>query len=115
MGTYLPGRKRSRHLSGRGGRRTGGRDDRRVEGRVAPLGGQAHQVFANLATALASAGAGFKDIAKITIFLTDPRYRDPLREIQAQYLSAALPASTLLVVAALADPEYLIEIEAVAV
>ena len=77
--------------------------------------GQAHQVFASLATALASAGAGFKDIAKITIFLTDPRYRDPLREVQAQYLSAALPASTLLVVAALADPEYLIEIEAVAV
>ena len=54
-------------------------------------------------------------MAKITIFLTDPRYRDPLRDIQAKYLSAGLPASTLLVVAALADPEYLIEIEAVAV
>ena len=62
-----------------------------------------------------AAGAGFQDVAKITIFLTDPRYRDPLRDIQAQYLSAGLPASTLLVVAALADPEYLIEIEAVAV
>jgi enamine deaminase RidA (YjgF/YER057c/UK114 family) len=77
--------------------------------------GQAHRVFANLEKALGAAGAGFKDLAKITIFVTDPRYRAPLREIQAQYLSAALPASTLLVVAALADPEYLIEIEAVAV
>src|SRR3954464_1144183 len=57
--------------------------------------GQAHQVFANLAKALASAGAGFQDLAKITIFVTDPRSRDPLREIQAQYLSAGLPASTL--------------------
>jgi len=77
--------------------------------------GQAHQVFANLEKALAAAGAGFQDFAKITILLTDPRYRDPLREIQGQYLSGGLPASTLLVVAALADPEYLIEIEAVAV
>jgi len=77
--------------------------------------GQAHQVFANLQKALAAAGGTLKDLAKITVYVTDPRYRDPLREVQAQYLAAALPASTLLVVAALADPDYLIEIDAVAV
>jgi len=77
--------------------------------------GQAHQVFANLQKALAAAGGSLKDLAKIAIYVTDPRYRDPLREVQEQYLAGALPASTLLVVAALADPDYLIEIDAVAV
>jgi enamine deaminase RidA (YjgF/YER057c/UK114 family) len=77
--------------------------------------GQAHQVFANLQKALAAAGGTLKDLAKITVYVTDPRYRDPLREVQDQYLAGALPASTLLVVAALADPDYLIEIDAVAV
>ena len=77
--------------------------------------GQAHQVFGNLQKALAAAGGSLKDLAKITIYVTDPRYRDPLREVQDQYLAGALPASTLLVVAALADPDYLIEIDAVAV
>jgi enamine deaminase RidA (YjgF/YER057c/UK114 family) len=95
-----------------------GQVSRNEQGEIVAPGdfrGQAHQVFANLEKALAAAGAGFKDVAKITILLTDPRYREPLREIQGQYLSAGLPASTLLVVAALADSEYLIEIEAVAV
>src|SRR5262249_30814315 len=77
--------------------------------------GQAHQVFGNLQKALAAAGGSLKDLAKITVYVTDPRYRDPLREVQDQYLSGALPASTLLVVAAMAEPDYLIEIVAVAV
>jgi enamine deaminase RidA (YjgF/YER057c/UK114 family) len=91
------------------------RDERGAIVAAGDFRGQAHQVFANLERALASAGAGFKDVVKITVFLTDARYRDTLREVQPQYLGAALPASTQLVVAAWADPEYLIEIEAVAV
>jgi enamine deaminase RidA (YjgF/YER057c/UK114 family) len=75
---------------------------------------QAQQVFGNLRRALASAGADFQHLVKITIYVTDARFRDPLREINRQLLPTAQPVSTLLVVAALARPEYLIEIDAVA-
>jgi enamine deaminase RidA (YjgF/YER057c/UK114 family) len=77
---------------------------------------QANQVFENLAKALASAGAGFGDLVKTTIYVTDPRYREALRDVRSKYLgNTPLPASTLVVVAGLAQPEYLLEIEAVAV
>jgi enamine deaminase RidA (YjgF/YER057c/UK114 family) len=53
-------------------------------------------------------------LVKISIYVTDARYRDPLREINRRYLPVDKPVSTLLVVAALAQPEYLIEIDAIA-
>lgn len=76
---------------------------------------QATQVFENLKKALAAAGADFDKLVKITVYLTDPRYRESLMEVRAQYLRGALPASTLVIVAGLAQPEYLLEIEGIAV
>ena len=77
---------------------------------------QANQVFENLRKALAAAGAGFGDLVKTTVYVTDPRYREALRDVRNRYLdNNALPTSTLIVVAGLALPEYLLEIEAVAV
>jgi enamine deaminase RidA (YjgF/YER057c/UK114 family) len=75
---------------------------------------QAAQVFDNLSAALASVGASLGALVKITIYITDSRFRDPLREINRRYLPTDQPTSTLLVVAGLARPEYLIEIDAVA-
>ena len=77
---------------------------------------QANQVFENLGKALAAAGAGFGDLVKTTVYVTDPRYREALRDVRSKFLgSTPPPASTLVVVAGLALPEYLLEIEAVAV
>ena len=77
---------------------------------------QTTQVFENLRKALAAAGAGFGDLVKTTVYITDPRYREALRDVRNRYLDGnALPTSTLIVVAGLALPEYLLEIEAVAV
>jgi 2-iminobutanoate/2-iminopropanoate deaminase len=76
---------------------------------------QAAQVMANLEKALAAAGAGLEHLVRITIYVTDARYRDHMRDVTRQYLGGALPASTLLVVAALARPEYLLEIDGIAV
>lgn len=76
---------------------------------------QAAQVMANLQKALAAAGAGLEHLVRITIYVTDARYRDELREVQREYLAGHLPASTLLVVAGLARPDFLLEIDAVAV
>jgi enamine deaminase RidA (YjgF/YER057c/UK114 family) len=76
---------------------------------------QTTQVFENLKHALAAGGAGFEHLTQLRVYLTDPRYRDALRDVRARYLGATVPASTLLIVAGLADPDYLIEIDAVAV
>jgi enamine deaminase RidA (YjgF/YER057c/UK114 family) len=76
---------------------------------------QTEQVFANLRRALASVGASFADVVKTTTFITDAKQIAALREVRGRYLnSAQLPASTLVVVTALARPELLVEIEAVA-
>jgi enamine deaminase RidA (YjgF/YER057c/UK114 family) len=76
---------------------------------------QAEQVIANLRTALNAAGAGLEHLVRITIYMTDPRYRDVMRDVTCRHFGAALPASTLLVVSALARPECLLEIDAIAV
>src|SRR5262249_39074696 len=66
---------------------------------------QATQVHENIKAALAAAGADFGNLVKITTYLTDPRYRDLLRDIRSKYMvSSALPASTMVMVAGLAQP-----------
>lgn len=75
---------------------------------------QAVQVFENLKRCLAAVGLDLTKLVKLSIYVTDARFRDPLREINRRYVPSDKPVSTLLVVAALARPEYLIEIDAVA-
>ena len=77
---------------------------------------QAERVFANLRIALASAGATFSDVVKTTTFVTDVSNAAALREIRGKYLDPARPpANSLIGVGALARPDILLEIEAVAV
>ena len=54
------------------------------------------------------------DVVKLTFFLTDVRYRPDLVPIREEFFGPKLPASTLITTPALAHPDYLIEIEAVA-
>ncbi len=75
---------------------------------------QAAQAFANIVAMLAAAGMGPADLVKMTIFLTDERSIPVMRTAREKVLGGARPASTLLVVKALASPEFLIEVEAVA-
>lgn len=77
---------------------------------------QANQVFRNLQHALESVGGSTADLIKTTTFVTDAKHVPALRDIRARYLAKAQPpANTLVVVAGLARPELLIEIEGVAV
>ena len=78
------------------------------------LSEQADQVYANLSAILASQGAGLTDVVKTTTFLTAGVDPSPLRG-RPRFPDHALPASTAVVVTALADPEWLIEVEAIAV
>jgi enamine deaminase RidA (YjgF/YER057c/UK114 family) len=78
---------------------------------------QAIQVFENLKIALASVGATFENVVKTNTYLTNAPVQLPqLREIRDMYLNkAAPPTSTTVQVAALANPAYLIEVEAIAI
>ena len=87
------------------------------EGRTVARGdiaGQTRQVFANIAAVLAESGATLDDVIKISIFPTDIRFRDTINQIRTEVFKAPYPASTQVAVAALADPDWLVEIEAVA-
>jgi reactive intermediate/imine deaminase len=76
---------------------------------------QAEQVFKNLQAALAAAGATFKDVVKINIYLTDMDQAPAVRELRSRYLGESAPASTLVQVVRLARPELMIEVEVIAV
>jgi enamine deaminase RidA (YjgF/YER057c/UK114 family) len=77
---------------------------------------QAEQVYRNLQRALASVNGSLDDVVKTTTFITDSKNLAALREVRTKYLdSKRAPANTLLIVAGLARPELLLEIEAVAV
>ncbi len=79
-------------------------------------GAQARQVFANLGRCLAAAGAGFRDVVQLTYFLTDIAYLDAIHHARDEFVdTSAPPAGSLVQVAALVRPEFLLEVEALAI
>ena len=76
---------------------------------------QAEQVFKNLQSALAAAGASFEDVVKSNTYLTRRDDLAKLREVRSRYFIGEPPASTLVFVSGLAMEEFLIEVEAIAV
>ena len=76
---------------------------------------QVEQVWKNIAQVLKSGGMTYADVVKVNVFLTDSRFIAPYRTVRDRFFPAApYPASTLLVVAGLADPGMLVEVEVVA-
>ncbi|HUL04759.1 MAG TPA: RidA family protein [Candidatus Acidoferrum sp.] len=75
---------------------------------------QAKQCWANINAILAAAGMGAEDLVKANIFVTNADTVAASRKIRDEALKGAEPASTFLVVAALAHPDLVVEIEAVA-
>jgi enamine deaminase RidA (YjgF/YER057c/UK114 family) len=76
---------------------------------------QAERAMANIDLLLREAGSSLRDIVKVTTYLVDPRYREPVYRVMGRWLKGVYPVSTGLVVSALARPEWLVEIDAIAV
>ena len=76
---------------------------------------QTRQVFANLDVALKAAGASFSDVVKTNYYLLDASQVQVIRDVRSQYFTKELPASTLVQVSRLANPDLLVEIEVIAV
>ena len=96
-----------------------GQTSRGPDGKVIGLDNataQARQTYENLRTAIESVGGTFANIVKVTIFITSEAYLPAARAVQNEcWGDAPTPASSMVIVRALAQPEYLIEIEAFAV
>ena len=95
------------HISGQ----VGVRPDGTVEQGFAA---QAERAWDNLLTILAAAGMGPADLVKVNVYLTRAGDVVDSRRIRDAKLAGAAPASTLAVVAALASPQWMFEVEAVA-
>ena len=76
---------------------------------------QTEQAMQNIQQLLSEAGANLQHICKITIYLTDPRFREPVYRTIGRWLKGVFPVSTGIVVAALARPEWLVEVDVIAV
>jgi len=81
------------------------------------LAAQARQVFANMGRALAAAGARPDQVAKITIYVVghQPEFLPVIEEARQTLFGEHKPADTIVGVATLSQPGYLIEVDAFAV
>ena len=82
---------------------------------VGDAGAQTEQAMSNIKQLLSEAGGALEHICKITIYLTDPRYRETVYVTVGRWLKGVYPVSTGIVVAGLARPEWLVEIDVLAV
>jgi enamine deaminase RidA (YjgF/YER057c/UK114 family) len=76
---------------------------------------QAEQAMTNIKQLLTEAGADLEHICKVTIYLTDPRFRESVYRVIGRWLKGVHPVSTGIVVAGLARPEWLVEVDVFAV
>ena len=89
-----------------------------VQGRLVGKGdfeAQARQTYANLRNILQEAGGDLKNIVKMTTILTHYANIESLRKIRNEFFGEIMPPNTLLIIESLAMPDFMIEVEAIAV
>ena len=85
-----------------------------LDGNIVGIGdaaAQAENAMACTKILLEEAGSKLEDICKITIYITDRAYREPVYRVVGKWLKGVYPVSTGLIVNGLAKPEYLMEID----
>jgi 2-iminobutanoate/2-iminopropanoate deaminase len=106
-GVEIPANARVLYLAGQIGNARDGTMPADVEG-------QADQCWKNIKAVLAAAGMGVEHLVKCTHFLTRAEDVAAYGKVRSRHLGEARPASTLLVISALARPGMLVEVEAIA-
>ncbi len=76
---------------------------------------QTEQAMANIDMLLREAGSEMSHLVKLTIYIVDPRYREAVYRTIGRWTKGVHPISTGIVVSALARPEWLVEVDAIAV
>lgn len=86
-----------------------------VDGRVpADVEGQASLCFEAIAAILAEAGMGLRDLVRLNAYVTAREHLAGYMRVRDRFVADPPPASTLMIVAGFARPDFLVEIEAVA-
>ncbi len=80
----------------------------------ATAAGQTEVAFDNIAAILAEAGLGLEHVVRINTFVTAREHLKPYMDVRNARFAAPFPASTLMIVAGFARPEFVVEIEVVA-
>ncbi len=106
-GIEMPAKARWLYISGQIGTAADGTPAQGIEAQV-------DRAWQNLKSVLASAGMSVDDLVKVTAFLTREGDVEAYRKTRLKHMGAARPASTLLIVKGLADPRWLVEVEAIA-
>jgi 2-iminobutanoate/2-iminopropanoate deaminase len=76
---------------------------------------QARAVFGAVKALVEAGGGTLQSVVKITTYVTDVRFRQDFRTVRDEFFGARGPASTMVEVRSLSHPDYLIEVEAIAV
>ena len=75
--------------------------------------GQTRQALENMRRVVEEAGGNMRDVAKTTVFVVNLDTRGPVGKVRKEFFGDDPPANTFLVVSSLANPEFLVEIEAI--
>ena len=89
-----------------------------IDGKIVGVGdmvAQAHQVFSNIERVLKEAGSSFRDVVKITCYVSDMRYYADYSKVRAEIFPNADIASATVISPGFVNPDALIEIETIAV
>jgi enamine deaminase RidA (YjgF/YER057c/UK114 family) len=91
---------------------------RRADGSIAGVGdieAQTRQVCENVKAAVEQAGGTMDDICRVDVYVRNMEHFDLIHKVRREYFKAPAPASTMVEVTKMTSPEYLIEINAIAV
>ena len=91
---------------------------RRPDGSIAGIGDiteQTRQVCENIKAAVEAAGGTLDDVCRVDVYVRNMEHFEAIHKVRSQYFKSPLPASTMVEVTKMVSPEYLIEINAIAV
>jgi reactive intermediate/imine deaminase len=95
-----------------------GMTSRRADGTIAGVGDievQTRQVCENLKAAVEAAGGAMDDIVRVDVYVRNMEHFDQIHKVRREYFKAPAPASTMVEICKMTSPDYLIEINAIAV
>ena len=95
-----------------------GMTSRRADGSIAGVGdieAQTRQVCENLKAAVEEAGGTLDDICRVDVYVRNMEHFDLIHKVRRKYFKPPAPASTMVEVTKMTSPDYLIEINAIAV
>ena len=95
-----------------------GMTSRRADGSIAGVGdieAQTRQVCENIKAAVEAAGGAMDDICRVDVYIRNMEQFDAIHSVRREYFREPLPASTMVEVVKMTHPDYLIEINAIAV